>query len=326
MCSWAHRSIRVSGTISVEGAGPLPRFQLEFTNASDSARKTLIQAGPAFTTDLPIGRYRVAARNLAGSFSVGSAVAGSADLSKETFDLGTSQTSPIAIALRASGARPWVRLSGRITGNAPGTGPRTIAISSPVSAGVLTSPVASDGAFNFPMVLPGQYEARILPSTIVFSRTLVVGNTDMTGIEILAPDTRDLAGEFVKIPPGVFIMGCSPGDQCTAGELPAHRVGITKPFEIGKYEVTQAQWEAVMGNNPSQFKGRDRPVENINDWQDTQEFISKLNALRNGYRYRLPTEAEWEYAARAGSTGKYCRVRRMPSRGPATLPAIPRTP
>jgi formylglycine-generating enzyme required for sulfatase activity len=81
-------------------------------------------------------------------------------------------------------------------------------------------------------------------------------------------------------------------------------VRITKGFEMGKYEVTQAQWEAVMGSNPSEFKGADRPVEQVS-WEDAQQFLSRLNARGDGYRYRLPTEAEWEYAARAGTTGKY---------------------
>ena len=97
------------------------------------------------------------------------------------------------------------------------------------------------------------------------------------------------------------MMGCSTGDNaCNADEKPAHRVQITKAFEIGKYEVTQAQWQAVMGSNPSTIKGDDHPVETISK-QDAQDFLAKLTARNDGYRYRLPTEAEWEYAARAGA-------------------------
>jgi len=110
--------------------------------------------------------------------------------------------------------------------------------------------------------------------------------------------------EFVPIPAGKFMMGCSPGDnQCDFDESPSHQVEIAKSFEMGKYEVTQAQWSKVMGSNPSKFKVDDRlPVESVS-WDDVQAFIARLNALKDGYRYRLPTEAEWEYAARAGSTG-----------------------
>ena len=101
------------------------------------------------------------------------------------------------------------------------------------------------------------------------------------------------------------MMGCSDGDaDCLGDEKPAHRVQITKGFEIGTYEVTQAQWESVMGSNPSRFKGADRPVESVS-WNNVQEFLQKLNARHDGYRYRLPTEAEWEYTARAGTVGKY---------------------
>jgi formylglycine-generating enzyme required for sulfatase activity len=107
--------------------------------------------------------------------------------------------------------------------------------------------------------------------------------------------------EFVLIPAGSFMMGSESGDY---NAKPAHRVQITKPFEMGKYEVTQAQWEKVMGSNPSEFKGDDLPVSSVL-WEDVAKFISRLNDLNDGYRYRLPTEAEWEYACRAGTTGDY---------------------
>jgi formylglycine-generating enzyme required for sulfatase activity len=82
-----------------------------------------------------------------------------------------------------------------------------------------------------------------------------------------------------------------------------HEVTLTKPFYMGKYEVTQEQWEAVMGNNPSKEKGKKLPVTNVS-WEDCQEFIKKLNKKTDG-GYRLPTEAEWEYACRAGTTTAY---------------------
>ena len=111
----------------------------------------------------------------------------------------------------------------------------------------------------------------------------------------------ELLSSFVTIPAGEFMMGSESG---SVGEKPAHRVRISQPFEMGKYEVTQAQWEAVMGDNPSYFKGANRPVEQVS-WYDVQDFIAKLNARQDGYVYRLPTEAEWEYACRAGSNGDY---------------------
>ena len=107
--------------------------------------------------------------------------------------------------------------------------------------------------------------------------------------------------EFVNIPAGQFLMGSENGDY---NRKPVHRVRISRPFEMGKYEVTQAQWQAIMGNNPRRLKGANLPVEDVS-WNAVQEFIKKLNARNDGYTYRLPTEAEWEYACRAGETGDY---------------------
>ncbi len=107
--------------------------------------------------------------------------------------------------------------------------------------------------------------------------------------------------ELVYVPAGSFTMGSENGE---ANEKPVHTVTIRKGFYMGKYEVTQAQWQAVMGSNPSHFKGDNLPVETIS-WIHAQNFIQKLNALNDGFVYRLPTEAEWEYAARAGTTGDY---------------------
>jgi formylglycine-generating enzyme required for sulfatase activity len=123
---------------------------------------------------------------------------------------------------------------------------------------------------------------------------------------LYAQNLKNAVGmEFVRIAAGEFMMGCSTGDdQCVADENPRHRVQITKPFEIGKYEVTQAQWVALMQANPSSNKGDNRPVETVTKLE-VQDFIAKLNASNDGYRYRLPTEAEWEYAARAGRDVPY---------------------
>jgi formylglycine-generating enzyme required for sulfatase activity len=137
-------------------------------------------------------------------------------------------------------------------------------------------------------------------------RLLVAGLALLT-CSLLAQNTSspELRMDFVKIAPGEFIMGCSTGDiDCKDDERPQHRVQITKPFEIGKYEVTQAQWQSVMGSNPSAMKGDDRPVETVSKG-DVQEFLNKLNARNDGFQYRLPTEAEWEYAARAGSSEQF---------------------
>jgi formylglycine-generating enzyme required for sulfatase activity len=109
--------------------------------------------------------------------------------------------------------------------------------------------------------------------------------------------------EFVKIAPGEFMMGCVEGDKdCLEDEVPRHKVRLTKGFEIGKYEVTQAQWEAVLGRaaTTSANKGPKNPVDSVNK-AEIYAFLAKLNAQNDGFKYRLPTEAEWEYAARANA-------------------------
>ncbi|HSV97789.1 MAG TPA: formylglycine-generating enzyme family protein [Spirochaetota bacterium] len=106
---------------------------------------------------------------------------------------------------------------------------------------------------------------------------------------------------FVYIPGGSFMMG-SPEGEGGDDEHPQHRVTLDG-FWMSKYEVTQAQYEAVMGNNPSNFEGADRPVENVS-WNDATEFCARL-AARSGTTVRLPTEAEWEYACRAGTAARY---------------------
>jgi formylglycine-generating enzyme required for sulfatase activity len=107
--------------------------------------------------------------------------------------------------------------------------------------------------------------------------------------------------ELVLIPKGEFMMGAienEPGSNFN--EKPQHKVKINQEFYLGKFEVTQKQWKTVMKTNPGEFSkcGDDCPVESVS-WTDAQEFIKKLNAKNDGYKYRLPSEAEWEYAARA---------------------------
>ena len=140
---------------------------------------------------------------------------------------------------------------------------------------------------------------------------------------------NSLAMQFVLIPPGEFLMGSLDEEQSSArkearthaawtegwipAEGPQHRVQISQPFYLGRHEVTQAQWEAAMGNNPSSFKAPASPVENVS-WHDVQVFL-KLNAANAGglpsagtpleglgIEFTLPTEAQWEYACRAGTT------------------------
>lgn len=121
--------------------------------------------------------------------------------------------------------------------------------------------------------------------------------------ETIKPGTvmsNQLGMEFVYIPSGSFVMG---SDRGAEDERPARRVMIRRGFYMGRYEITQAQWQAVMGSNPSNFKGGDLPVEQVS-WADAQAFVRKLNERGDAFIYRLPTEAEWEYACHAQMTGE----------------------
>ena len=123
------------------------------------------------------------------------------------------------------------------------------------------------------------------------------------GNEISIPVKNGITIDMVKVEAGTFMMGATsemmnPEDD----EKPVHQVTLTNDYYMGKYEVTQALWQAVMGSNPSYFKGDNLPVEQVS-WNDCQEFISKLNGL-TGKKFRLPTEAEWEYAARGGKKSR----------------------
>src|SRR5215470_8127223 len=149
---------------------------------------------------------------------------------------------------------------------------------------------------------PQAYSMWLLTGVLLLSGlALVTGTLEAQS----APEktlTNRIGMEFVLIPAGTFKMGSNTGDP---DERPVHQVTISKAFYMGKYEVTQDQWQAVMGTNPSALPGdANRPVEQV-AWNEAQAFISKLNAMEGGQLYRLPTEAEWEYAARAGSPSVY---------------------
>ena len=135
------------------------------------------------------------------------------------------------------------------------------------------------------------------------ANTLSSSGSSLSGNALTIPVKNGISIEIVKVEAGSFNMGATPEMQAPYEvEKPVHRVTLTNNYYIGKYEVTQALWQAVMGSNPSHFKGDDLPVEQVS-WNDCQDFISKLNAM-TGKRFRLPSEAEWEYAARGGKKSR----------------------
>ena len=143
------------------------------------------------------------------------------------------------------------------------------------------------------------YSVSANPSTSSRTGTMTIGGQTFTVTQDGLPD---LGMTFVLIPAGTFTMGSPPDEPGRWGaERPQHQVTLTQPFYMQQTEVTQSQWEAVMGSNPSDFSGCPScPVEKVS-WDDVQTYISYMNARGEG-TYGLPTEAQWEYAARAGST------------------------
>ena len=151
-------------------------------------------------------------------------------------------------------------------------------------------------------------DVRLPQQTIIESPS--VGALHVTPLQNLAIDLPgNVTLELIEIPGGTFWMG-SPDGVGYDSERPRHQVTVAS-FYMGKYPVTQAQWQAVMGNNPSNWKDPNRPVERVS-WNDCQAFLKKLNAThpvetrgRASLQFRLPTEAEWEYACRAGTETAY---------------------
>ena len=152
-----------------------------------------------------------------------------------------------------------------------------------------------------PIAQPQSVSTTASLSTSSTSLNAVGSSTSGSVITIPVKDGVNI--EMVKVEAGSFNMGATPEMKKPYDwEKPVHRVTLTNDYYIGKYEVTQALWQAVMGSNPSGFKGDNLPVEKVS-WNECQDFISKLNAM-TGKRFRLPTEAEWEFAARGGNKSR----------------------
>ena len=133
----------------------------------------------------------------------------------------------------------------------------------------------------------------------IVAQQLVVQTPVTNGDNISIPVKDGISIDMVRVEAGTFTMGATPEMKDPYDwEKPTHQVTLTNDYYIGKYEVTQALWKVVMGENPSYFKGDNLPVEQVS-WKDCQKFISKLNRITSK-KFRLPTEAEWEYTARGG--------------------------
>lgn len=199
-------------------------------------------------------------------------------------------------------------ITGRITGDIQAGITLTLS-----GDGTGTAVTDADGGYRFDGLARGSYILTPEKDGYTFdpeSRTITLPGDDATAVDFMVTANRG-AGDLntlesievnmVSVPGGTFQMGCVTADSaCDPDESPRHSMTLPA-FEIGRFEVTQGQWIAVMADNPSEFNNHEAncPVENVS-WEDVQAFITALNA-QSGQNYRLCSEAEWEYAARAGT-------------------------
>lgn len=163
------------------------------------------------------------------------------------------------------------------------------------------------GSYSLRAEMSG-YEAKSIDFAIASGKTEAIELVLKQGTTFGTVDGAPLAGvltnsigmELILIPAGSFFMGSADSKD----EKPVHKVTISKPFYMGRYEVTQKEWKTLMGNNPSAFQGDSRPVEKVS-WNLAVEFIQKLNEKEGTTKYRLPTEAEWEYVAKPDSSARW---------------------
>jgi formylglycine-generating enzyme required for sulfatase activity len=235
----------------------------------------LVGTTPQILRDLLVGDYELELRK-AGYGSTKQTVTVKEGQTVEV-NLTLASTGSIAFTSEPSGADLY--LNGTYKGRTPYT-------ASDLPAGSYTYELRKEG-----------YE------TLSASAVVDAGKTAQI-YKLLSSSRKAIEPEMVRVEGGTFTMGCTSeqGGDCYDSEKPTHQVTVSG-FQMGKYEVTQAQWRVVMGNNPSSFSGCDDcPVENVS-WNDAQAYIAKLNQ-QTGKKYRLPTEAEWEFAARGGNKSK----------------------
>ena len=198
----------------------------------------------------------------------------------------------------ASGARSSGRVDGTASARSNLIGFR-LARTVDMKAAVVPAVLKSDPA----AVMPATGNLLVAP----FSEAKEVQKSVAKSLQKEVEEKADLGNgvslNMVLIPGGKFKMGSPASEKGRSDDEKQHEVSLTNPFYMCKYEVTQGQWEALMGDNPSDTKGATLPVTHVS-WEECQKFIKKLNAKTNG-GYRLPTEAEWEYACRAGTIIAY---------------------
>jgi len=186
-------------------------------------------------------------------------------------------------APKSSSTTPAIPTAGPISGD------RKMMPASPSSAGAQTV-----------VARPSQPEQPVLPANVGPTDSVAAAAGQSAQDTLAIEPGGGVRLELLPIPSGSFIMG----SDGMPNEQPSHKVRITQPFFMGKYLVTQEQWQAMMGSNPSHFAGPKNPVDSVK-WSDCQDFAARLTSKCPGYVFKLPTEAQWEYACRAGTTADH---------------------
>jgi hypothetical protein len=184
----------VTGNVTVDGGGPHPRFQVTFNRVDVIQNPVTIIGTATFNVALPLGQYRVTTSGLPAGYNVKSIMLGNIDALNQPITVTAAATPVLTVALGVSSPPPWVKVSGRVTG---GTA-RNVSMNGPAVVDALNTEVGADGAFEFPMVLPGIYTVRIVPAIALAPATPVtVGSTNVTNVELRIPATKEVTGRIV---------------------------------------------------------------------------------------------------------------------------------
>lgn len=231
------------GTVSVDGDGPYPRFQLIFTRVDGTASASppvSVAAGTSFSLTLSSGQYRISSTGLPAGYNLKSATLGDTDGLTQPMKLSSGDSPSLALTLGVASPPPWVKVRGRVVG-AGGTGgsPSSVSMTGPGTAETLSTPIGPDGTFEFPRVLPGSYSARAVPLTVLSAAAaLTVGTADIANLELRTPQPKEISGKIaikgdVPMPRLAFLVG----PAGSASSLPAN------PQPDGSFTVSLPEGE-----------------------------------------------------------------------------------
>jgi hypothetical protein len=251
-------TLDVTGSVAVEQNGPRPQFRLAFTRVDVTGANPINAPGtPSFTVTLAAGEYKLTATGLPAGYSLKSATIGSVDAANQTFKVAPGSPTALAITLGVSSPPPWVKVSGHVIGG----NATNVSLSGTALAETLSSPVGRDGQFEFPMVLPGTYTARSVPSVVLAPTTSVtVGTTNVANVEVRIPVAKEISGKItirgnVPVPRVIFTLanGAAP-INISQGVILSAAGSVSVPTNVGTdgvFKVTLPEGERAISIQPS---------------------------------------------------------------------------